>query len=443
MRRDADAVAKDALCLLRSRARGAIAHSAQLMIRHVRNFTQVHSVMRTAPFSTQQLFRVCALLGLHLFCVLSVSAQASVPEFPDLEYARADTSRLLLDVYLPDGYVPPYPVVVWIHGGGGRSGSKESVQGIFLTLAGYALVSINYRLSQQAVFPAQIHDCKAAIRWVRARASTYGFDPDRIGVWGSSAGGHLASLVGTAGPGDSLEGTLGDFPSVGSNVQAVCDWFGPSNLTTIHLYPSNIDHASPNGPESRLIGAPILFNRELAWRASPMAYVDPGDPPFLIMHGTADVSVPYHQSVELDSVLREAGVPVDFRSYPGEGHGGGVFSTDSIRQRVREFFDSTLLRRVTDVRDLRREYHEDRIWSYPNPCNPRTTIEYDLETDGRATLRLYDMLGREVRTLVDADQNAGHHRESLDGSSLSSGLYILRALFPDNSTHHLKIALVR
>lgn len=236
---------------------------------------------------------------------------------------------------------------------------------------------------------------------------------------------------------------MGDFTSVSSSVRAVCDWFGPSNLTTIHLFPSSIDHASPNGPESRLIGAPILFNRELAWRASPMAYVDPGDPPFLIMHGTADVSVPYHQSVELDSVLREAGVPVDFRSYPGEGHGGGVFSTDSIRQRVREFFDKTLLPRVTAVREGHEEDHEGGIRSYPNPCNPKTTIEYDLETNGRATLRLYDILGREVRTLVDADQNAGRHKESLDGSSLSSGLYILRLSFPDNSMHHLKIAIVR
>lgn len=382
-------------------------------------------------------------MAVQVFCALPVSAQASVPEFPDVEYARADTSRLLLDVYLPDGYLPPYPVVVWIHGGGWRSGSKESVQGIFLTLAGYALVSINYRLSQYAVFPAQIHDCKAAIRWVRARASAYGFDPDRIGVWGASAGGHLASLVGTAEPGDSLEGTLGDFTSVSSSVRAVCDWFGPSNLTTIYLFPSSIDHASPNGPESRLIGAPILSNPELAWRASPMAYVDPGDPPFLIMHGTADVSVPHHQSVELDSVLREAGVPVDFRSYPGEGHGGGVFSTDSIRQRVLEFFNTTLLPRVTAVRDRDEVNREGRLRAYPNPCNPKTTVEYDLETNGRATLRLYDMLGREVRTLVDADQDAGRHKESLDGSNLSSGLYILRLSFPDNSMHHLRIAIVR
>ena len=403
----------------------------------------VRSLVKPPLLSRQQLFKVFALLVVEVFCSLPVSAQASVPEFPNVEYARADTSRLLLDVYLPDGYVPPYPVVVWIHGGGWRSGSKENVQGIFLTLAGYALVSIDYRLSQHAVFPAQIHDCKAAIRWVRARASTYGFDPDRIGVWGSSAGGHLASLVGTAEPGDSLEGALGDFTSVSSSVRAVCDWFGPSNLTTIYLFPSSIDHASPNGPESRLIGAPILSNRDLAWRASPLAYVDPGDPPFLIMHGTADVSVPYHQSVELDSVLRGAGVPVDFRSYPGEGHGGGVFSTDSIRQRVREFFDKTLLPGVTAVREWHEEDHKERIRSYPNPCNPKTTIEYDLEADGRATLRLYDMLGREARTLVDADQNAGRHKVSLDGSSLSSGLYILRLSVPDNSMHHLKIAIVR
>jgi acetyl esterase/lipase len=389
------------------------------------------------------LILVFTLLSMQVFSSVTTLAQASVPEYPNVEYARVDTFRLLLDVYLPDIGIPPYPVVVWIHGGGWRSGSKESVQGVFLTLSGYALVSINYRLSQESLFPAQIHDCKAAIRWVRAHAPTYGFDPDRIGVWGSSAGGHLASLVGTTQPQDGLEGTLGDFTSVSSRVQAVCDWFGHSNFTTIFLFPSDIDHASPNGPESRLLGVPVMSNLDLAWQASPIAYVNAGDPSFLIMHGTGDVNVPYHQSVELDSALSEANVPVEFRSYPGEGHGGGVFSTDSIRQRVREFFDRTLHPGVTAVRDRREEQHGQSLGAYPNPWNSTTTIQYHMETGGRASLRLYDVLGREIRTIVDADEDAGQHVERLDGSELASGIYILRLISPDKSREQLRVTLIR
>ncbi len=371
--------------------------------------------------------RTAALLGLWLLWSTHAVSQATIPEHRDVEFARVDTTRLLLDIYLPDDAPPPYPVIVWVHGGGWRAGSKENVQGIFLTLSGYALVSINYRLSQQSVFPAQIHDCKAAIRWIRARGATYGLDPSHIGVWGNSAGGHLVSLLGTAGPADSLEGEVGSLPEVSSRVQAVCDWYGPSNLKTIILYPSDIDHASPNSPESRLIGAPILFNPELAWRASPIAYVSPDDPPFLIMHGTADVSVPYHQSVELDSALRTAGVPVEFRTYPGEGHGGGVFGTDSVRQDVREFFDRILKPQVTEVESGHLPAAEGaQLAAFPNPFNPGTTILFELPVPTDARLSVYDMLGREVSVLVNGRTEAGVHRVPFDARGLSNGLYFYR-----------------
>ena len=129
--------------------------------------------------------------------------------FSDLEYARVGEKSLLLDLYLPPEGESPWPVIVWIHGGAWRTGNRADPPALFLVERGYAVASISYRLSREAIFPAQIHDCKAAIRWLRARAGEYDLDPARIGVWGASAGGHLAALLGTSGGVERLEGTVG------------------------------------------------------------------------------------------------------------------------------------------------------------------------------------------------------------------------------------------
>ncbi len=386
---------------------------------------------------------ILVLVGFLLIGGIQARSQASVPEFPDLEYAHVDTTRLLLDLYLPDNISGPYPVIVWVHGGGWRSGSKENVQGIFLTLSGYALVSINYRLSHQSPFPAQIHDCKAAIRWIRENAALFSLDPTHIGVWGASAGGHLASLLGTTEPADSLEGDVGGLYGVSSQVHAVCDWYGHSNLTTIFLYPSIIDHGSPNGPESRLLGAPILDNLDLAWRASPIAYVSSDDPPFLIMHGTDDVNVPYQQSVELDSALRYAGVPVEFHSYPGEGHGGGVFGTDSVRQRVKDFFNRNLKTHATTVQQAELLPETDGLLSaYPNPFNANTKIEFTLSRAGYVTLKVYNVLGEDIKTLIAGHHVAGAFKATWDASGMPSGVYFFR-LRAGQYVQTKKVMLVR
>ncbi|MFB3079705.1 MAG: alpha/beta hydrolase fold domain-containing protein [Lysobacterales bacterium] len=160
-------------------------------------------------------------------------AQGVLPDSIDIEYARIDTISLKLDVYLPKNATPPYPVIVWIHGGGWLAGSKENARAAFMVNFGYAVVSINYRFSPQAIFPAQIYDCKAAVRWIRANANQYNFDPERLGAWGLSAGAHLVSLLGTAADVDSLEGDVGSNSQFSSRVQAVCDWYGPSNFPTL------------------------------------------------------------------------------------------------------------------------------------------------------------------------------------------------------------------
>jgi len=261
----------------------------------------------------------------------------------DLEYARIEDRALRLDLYLPEDVDGLLPVLVWVHGGAWRTGSKDHPRALRLLPRGYAVVSVEYRLSQEAIFPAQIHDCKAAVRWVRAHADEYGLDPDRIGAWGGSAGGHLVALLGTSAGVDELEGDLG-WTGHSSAVQAVCDWYGPSDLLRMNDVPGAMDHDAPDSPESQLVGAPIQSHPELVARANPITYVTAETPPFLIMHGTADDTVIPNQSEFLHAALVKAGVPSSLILLGGLGHGfpGEHGRWGEIYGYVGAFFDSVL-----------------------------------------------------------------------------------------------------
>lgn len=276
-----------------------------------------------------------------------VPADVVVSVQRDIPYGSTPEKELLLDLYTPAGRgEAAWPAVVWIHGGAWRQGSKDSAtQAMGLVHRGYAVASISYRLSQEARFPAQIHDAKAAVRWLRARASRYGIDPERIGVWGPSAGGHLAALLGTSGGVEELEGGVGPFPGVSSRVQAVVNYFGPTDFLQMdaHSISGRIVHDAPDSPESQLIGAPIRERPDLAARANPITYVSPGDPPFLIVHGDEDPLVPLHQSQILHEALERAGVESELYAVVGGGHGsGGEFGTAELFERVAAFFDKHL-----------------------------------------------------------------------------------------------------
>jgi len=259
----------------------------------------------------------------------------------DMAYVENGHERQKLDLYLPqDG--APLPVLIWIHGGGWQAGSKDGCPPLRAGYLeqGYAVASIGYRLSGDATFPAQIEDCKAAIRWLRAHADEYGLDPIRFGVWGSSAGGHLVALLGTSG--DVEEFDVGPHLDQPSRVQAVCDYYGPTDFKVFVTTPRYERHGKSDSPENRLIGGNVLDNPDKVARVNPITYVDENDPPYLIVHGDADGTVPLNQSQLLFEALKEAGVPVHFHTIHGAGHGGPAFTEPVIADMVREFFEKKL-----------------------------------------------------------------------------------------------------
>ena len=252
----------------------------------------------------------------------------------DLAYVVNGHERQKLDLYLPkDG--TRLPLIISIHGGAFKAGSKEQAAPVAFLRQGYAIASINYRLSQHAKFPAQIEDCKAAVRWLRAHAAEYRLDPTRFAAMGSSAGGHLAAMLGTTG--DVKEFDVGANLDRSSRVQAVVDNFGPTDFLQMdaHRLPNGMVHDTPDSPESELIGGAIQENKAKTPRANPITYITPGDPPFLIVHGDQDPLVPHHQSDLLQAALKKAGVPVTFYTVKGAGHGG--FKDPKVPEMTREF----------------------------------------------------------------------------------------------------------
>jgi acetyl esterase/lipase len=271
----------------------------------------------------------------------------------NLAYVTNGSASQTLDLYASKK-AKGAPLIVWIHGGAFLFGSQEGfpVEPVPLDflLEGYAVASINYRLSPEAIFPAQLEDCKAAIRWLRAHADEFGIDPNRIGVWGASAGGNLAALVGTTGKLRDFE--VGENLDFSSGVQAVCDFFGPTDFLQMdgHRLPDGQIHDAPDSPESKLIGGPIQNNPDRTRRVNPITYVTKDSPPFLIVHGTVDRLVPFHQSQLLAAALEAAGAPVTFHPVEGGGHGEyfgagggcGLYADPAVAPMVKAFFATHL-----------------------------------------------------------------------------------------------------
>jgi acetyl esterase/lipase len=261
----------------------------------------------------------------------------AVPQYPDLAYANVSPTQKL-DLYLPQSS-GPYPLVLIVHGGGFIFGDKDdqlSKPGTdYLLNRGYAVAVVNYRLSGEAKAPAQIHDLKTSVRWLRSHAREYNLNPDKFGAWGSSAGGNLVALLGTSYGVPALEGADLGCASESSRIQAVVNWFGPIDFLLMDQQfagnPKAQTHNAPGSPESSLIGAPIQTRPDLVKAINPITYISPATSPFLIQHGTADKLVPPQQSQMLYDALKHTIGPDKVRLTLLENapHGGGQQFWDS------------------------------------------------------------------------------------------------------------------
>jgi acetyl esterase/lipase len=273
------------------------------------------------------------------------SLPAGIKAERNIPYVENGHRNQILDVYLPETpSEKPLPLMIWIHGGAWMGGSQANPPALYLVKKGFAVASIQYRFVKDAIWPAQSYDCKAAIRFLRANAAKYNFDPDRFAVGGDSAGGHLAAFIGTSGDVKEMEGDLGN-TNVSSRVQAVVDWFGPTDLLLMGEQAgpnSMVKHDDANAPEALLMGGPVQEKKDLAKTANPLTYIDKNDPPFLIMHGDNDQLVPIAQSRILAKALIDAGVEVTTKTIPGAGHEDPKFRSPENQRLMEDFLRRAL-----------------------------------------------------------------------------------------------------
>lgn len=272
-----------------------------------------------------------------LFSILSVSiyAQQDTIITKNIVYAEVENRQLKLDIYKLKEQKEPY-LIVWVHGGAWHSGNKENPP-LGLLPYGYALASVDFRVSTEKPFPVQIYDIKAAIRFLRANAQKYGYKSEKIIIWGASSGGHLAALVATTNNNAALEGNLGNYTNTLSAVQACIDFYGPTNFLTI------LNQSTPHGLNVRLpalailLGKPVEQVNELAKLASPVYQVDAACPPMFIAHGEQDAQVPINQSIELMSVYKSKNLKVQIEFVPNAGHTDPIYYKKAMMEQVDKF----------------------------------------------------------------------------------------------------------
>jgi acetyl esterase/lipase len=273
------------------------------------------------------------------------------PTYADLAYANLSAAQKL-DLYIPTIGSGPFPVVIMVHGGGFMMGDKADGAGLSgvdqLLAAGYVVASINYRLSSEATYPAQIFDAKAAVRFLRANAAQYNLNPDKFGAWGASAGGNIVSLLGTTCGVAELEGAELGNAEQSSCVQAVVDWFGPIDFLAMDEQFAGTScpqtHDAADSPESKLVGAAIQTVPDIVKTTNPMNYITADDASFFIENGTADCNIPPIQNKNLaDALSAVIGTDkVTYVSLEGAGHGGSQFGTDENLALVIGFLDQYL-----------------------------------------------------------------------------------------------------
>lgn len=294
-------------------------------------------------------------IGLTLTAALAQPGPAAYPadlkpSFANLAYANTSKTQTL-DLFVPEGN-GPFPLVINIHGGAFRIGSKEMLDAPVaraLLKEGIAVASINYRLSGEAPFPAAVVDAKAVVRFLRANAAKYKLNPNKFLAFGQSAGGNLASMLGTSGGVAEFDDPALGNASTSSRVQGVVDWFGPTDFAQMDAQAkaqgcgaNDQTHSAANSPESAYLGSELAKVPELVKKANPITYIDSSDPTFLIQKGDKDCTIAFGQSQLLYDALKAAGVTATFDTIKDAGHGGSLFSNDSNLKRVVEFVKATL-----------------------------------------------------------------------------------------------------
>ena len=287
--------------------------------------------------------------GAKLACCLFICQVAHAAEqtreadYTDIEYATTPDGPLALDLYMPADVASP-PLIVWVHGGAWRFGSKASPAALPIVERGYALASISFRQSTTAPFPAQLHDIKAAVRFLRANAGQYGYQADNVAIWGHSSGGHLAALTGTTNDAPELNGNLGEYLQESSEVQAIIDMAGPSDFTTI------LTQSTELGVNVRKPALELLLDGDLetpevqqrAREASPFFQASAGDAPLLVMHGLQDPQVPVNQALQLQAVYQQVGLPVEHHWLLEAAHASPDYYSGAAMEKIVAFLQRYL-----------------------------------------------------------------------------------------------------
>jgi acetyl esterase/lipase len=361
------------------------------------------------------------------FLFISSYSQQYSNKWTDLNYADDGKSYHLLDIYLPTITREFYPVIVYIYGSAWYSnnlkGSDMNTIGSALLDAGYAVVTPNHRSSGDTLYPGQIHDIKAVIRFLRANSEKYKLDTSFIGISGSSSGGHLAALTGTSGYVNAytvdsitmdIEGNLGNCKMFSSKVDAVCDWFGPTDLLVIDSCRGSSFGAPGQSPEEVLIGEKKTDNKSKFILANPITFIDPTDPPFLIFHGDADVVVPYCESVFLNNALKSAGVQSEYVQVSGGQHYTGTHTEANYSLMV-DFFNNIS---KNDITSSVHKFNQNDVTVSINTINSKLKI-HGIDGTELLTYDIMDISGRIItKNYFLSDE--------IDISSIKDGLYILK-----------------
>jgi acetyl esterase/lipase len=361
----------------------------------------------------------------YVATIIASFSQTLTPTFSGIDYVGKGAVRQDLDIYIPSGLTKPAPIIVFIHGGGWATGGKGAGNVPYFESSfksGFIIADINYRVSSDSVWPAQIEDCKTAVRFLKANAAKYNIDTCRFGVIGGSAGGHLCAMMGTSAGVKALEGAHQGYNNVSSRVQAVVDMYGPTDFSLMDGHYTGCSSGAlkhnHNSFETNLLGVDTLTKNPAAVQsANPIAYITKDDAKFFIIHGGADCSVPTYQSVILDSVLRVKGVPADtFIIAANQGHGGTYFQSPNQTALYLKFFQkhlSTPCATRTGTNDV---FVEGTPSVFPNPATSEITIS--VKDNVSFSTEIMNTLG----AVVLKSQN----QTTVDVSRLQHGIYFLR-----------------